>query len=70
MAKAFVLKKRPSGFLDDVSHDSETFDYIRELHELLWRFVRAEYPHANGMLDGWITAALASAETRVENERA
>jgi len=39
--KPFEMKKRPEGFLSEeyIDHDSEVFDYIRELHMILWRIV-------------------------------
>lgn len=61
------MKKRPNGFLakDEIGHDSEIFDYIRELHDYLWRFVRTEMPGASGELDGCIDEAL----QRMENKK-
>jgi len=58
------MKDRPKGILaeENISHDSEIFDYVRELHEILWRFVRVEYPDAGGRLDKWLPVALAKAE--------
>ena len=46
------MKKRPEGFLDNnkISHMSEHFNYINELHEYLWRFVRCTIPGACGHL--------------------
>ena len=36
------MKKREKGFLaeDKISHNSEIFSYIQELHRYLWRFIR------------------------------
>jgi len=36
------MKKRPKGFLaeDKISHESEIFNYILELHKYLWRVIR------------------------------
>lgn len=47
------MKKRSYGFISEkyISHDSEQFDYIRELHEYLWRFVRVAYPSARSVRD-------------------
>lgn len=47
------MKPRPHGFLhcSKLPHDSEIFDYIVELHELLWRVVRVISPGASGQLD-------------------
>lgn len=61
----YKMKERPKGFLRDeiIPHNSEAFDYIRELHDLLWRFVRIEYPGAGGDLKEWIPIALAAAES-------
>jgi hypothetical protein len=62
------MKDRPKGFLADrhIEHSSEQFDYVRELHEILWRFVRTEYPGADGSLKHWIPIAIAAAERRAE----
>jgi hypothetical protein len=59
------MKPRPNGFLaeDKISHDSEIFDYIRELHDYLWQFVRVFYPGASGVLDDYIDNSLAMAKT-------
>ena len=47
------MKKRPDGFLseENISHDSEIFDYIKELHGYLWKFIRTQNPGASGSLD-------------------
>jgi len=59
-----VMKPREKAFLRDelISHDSEPFDYISELHDILWRFVRSQHPDANGNLRDWLPIALATAE--------
>ncbi len=58
------MKKRTDGFLaqDKIDQDGEVFDYIRELHDYLWRFVRCELPFANGKLDNYLDVALEKAE--------
>jgi len=60
------MKPRPKGVLADcnLEHGSEQFDYIKELHEVLWRFVRAELPGAGGDLSDFIPVALHFAEKR------
>ncbi len=37
----FRMKERPEGFLSDkhISHNSEVFNYIKELHDILWVIV-------------------------------
>lgn len=64
------MKPRPEGFLSEghIAHDSEQFDYIRELHEYLWRFVRAEIPGASGDLTDFVDAAVILAEHPVVKE--
>ena len=54
------MKKRSQGFLKEekISHDSEQFDYIRELHDYLWRFVRYAIPGANGRLGDYLDEAI------------
>lgn len=66
MIEPLTMKDRPHGFLrnDELGHDTEAFDYVRELHDILWRFVRAEIPSASGQLTDWIPAALAQSESR------
>lgn len=58
------MKKRPEGFLseENISHESEPFDYIAELHSYLWRFVRAVLPGANGNLELFLDDAINSLE--------
>jgi hypothetical protein len=66
------MKARTKGFLRDelISHESEQFDYIAELHEYLWRFVRCELPGVGGNIKDYIDIALQQAERRVPaNER-
>lgn len=61
------MKKRSEGFLseENISHDSEIFDYIRELHEYLWFFVRAADPGASGELNKVVDEALKRAQLMV-----
>lgn len=58
------MKKRTDGFLaqDKIDQDGEAFDYIRELHDYLWKFIRCELPFANGKLDNYLDVALEKAE--------
>jgi len=60
------MKTRPSGFLseDNIAHDSEIFDYIRELHEYLWRYVRLFRSGASGSLSSTVDAVLDDAESK------
>lgn len=74
------MKQRSDRFLseENIPHDSEQFDYIRELHDYLWRFVRASIPGASGDIGDYIDAAVKMAEngitekdiheTRITNE--
>lgn len=54
------MKNRPEGFLKEkfIAHDSEQFDYVKELHEYLWRFVRTAFPSASGDLSDFVDPAL------------
>ena len=58
------MKKRTNGFLskENISHKSEIFDYIAELHNYLWRFVRVANPGASGILDFWVDKTIAQLE--------
>jgi len=60
------MKKRPKGFLapDQIDHNSEQFDYIRELHDYLWQFVYTQYPDASGYLPDFVDAALLKIKTK------
>lgn len=60
------MKERPGGFLSEknIAHNSEVFDYIRELHEYLWHFVRIFHPSASGSLCNWIDVTLDDIESR------
>ena len=62
------MKTRPDGFLseDNIPHDSEIFDYIKELHEYLWRFVRVVDPGSSGHISDFIDKAI----DRLENSNA
>jgi len=46
------VKPRPAGFLANtiLDHQDEVFDYICELHNYLWRFIRLRNPGASGNL--------------------
>ncbi len=50
------MKKRPKGFLAEnvISHDSEIFDYITELHGYLWQIIRAVKPEARGLINMYL----------------
>ena len=68
-----VMKDRPKGFLSDENegHDSEVFDYVVELHSVLWEFVRYIIPGASGHLRPYIDKALAiirDAQLQLETE--
>ena len=71
MIEPLTMKDRPRGFLrtEELNHDSEVFDYVRELHHILWRFVLAEIPSASGELNRWIPIALAQSESRSARHR-
>ena len=60
------MKKRTKYFLSDenISHDSETFDYIVELHGYLWRFVSVAIPRASGSLRDYIDIAIEKLEVK------
>lgn len=66
--KESQLKERPKAFLAEVfqepTRQPEVADYISELHEYLWRFVRVEFPWAQGDLKDYLRLAVESAEYR------
>lgn len=63
------MKKRNIGFLSNelINHNSEQFDYIQELHEYLWKFIRSQIPNASGKLDKYLDVALEIAENKSKN---
>jgi hypothetical protein len=54
------MKPRPDGFLaeDKIDSNSEIFDYIRELHNYLWEYVRRVIPGASGWLNDYVDKGL------------
>lgn len=54
------MKKRPNGFLakEKIDQEGEIFDYIKELHDYLWEFVRVANPSASGNLNNFVDKAL------------
>ena len=58
------MKNRTNGFLaeDKIDHSGEIFDYIKELGEYLWRFVRATLPFASGDLREYLDVAIKKVE--------
>ena len=58
------MKGRPKYFLaeDKIDQDGEVFDYIRELHDYLWRFVRIFNHSASGSLHDFVDEALSDGE--------
>lgn len=62
------MKERTEGFLRNelIPHESEQFDYISELHDYLWQFIKCEIPGADGNLKDCIDMALQQARTRAE----
>lgn len=57
------MKQRPKNFLSPSKFDkNEVFDYVRELHSYLWRFVHVYLPGASGYLDEYLDQAINKAE--------
>ena len=58
------MKKRPDGFLAEqyCPDTSEIGDYIKELHEYLWRVVWTVLPHAGGHLSNYLDIVVAELE--------
>ena len=58
------MKKREIGFLSEIyiDHNSEIFNYIQELHNYLWRFIRVSFPGTSGFLDDVIDPAIEKLE--------
>ena len=66
-----MMKKRTDGFLaEEYCPDAtEIGDYIKELHEYLWRVVRVVLPHAGGNLKDYLDIAMRELEARDHQER-
>lgn len=64
MTERYAFKPRPAGHLADEALDSDgpVFDYVAELHELLWRVTRAVRPGAGGRLTEEFPKALEQLE--------
>ncbi len=62
--KEAKMKDRPRYFLSDenIDQEGEAFDYIRELHDYLWRFVRVAIPGASGSLSDFVDNAIGKLE--------
>ncbi|MEE9611964.1 MAG: hypothetical protein V3W19_11965 [Desulfatiglandales bacterium] len=60
------MKERPEGFLaEEYCPDaSEIGDYIKELHEYLWRVVYVVLPNAGGRLEDYIDIAMRELEAK------
>ncbi len=65
------MKPRPPYFLseENIDYDSEIFDYIQELHDYLWAFVRTQIPGASGDLRDYVDKALKIAEQRKRTDK-
>lgn len=65
------MKERPLNFLSEehIDHDSEIFDYIRELHLYLWRVVRAVSPGASGSLRHYVDDVVEHLENEMRGTR-
>jgi len=66
------MKKRPDRFLSEeyLSQDtSEASNYIVELHEYLWRFIKTQFPGAQGHMEEYLDLAIEKAEAQGEEEQ-
>lgn len=63
------MKARPKLFLsqENIGHDSEVFDYISELHEYLWRAIKAIDPKADGSLKNHLDKSIDLIEERANS---
>ena len=66
------MKKRPYAFIgeDEIDHDGEIFDYIKELHAYLWRVIWAVTPGASGTISDRIDRAVETLEARESKVKA
>ena len=66
------MKKRPYAFIgeDEIDHDGEIFDYIKELHDYLWRVIWAVTPGASGTISDRIDRAVETLEARESKVKA
>lgn len=66
------MKQRSDGFLKEYFNNpehEEVADYIRELHNYLWSFVRAELPGAGGNLKDYVDTAISYSKNRNYTKR-
>ncbi len=65
------MKERPKYFLaeDKIDHDGEPFDYIRELHNYLWRFVHVAFSSIGGSLTDYIDPAIEKLEAQLAKSK-
>lgn len=52
------MKPRENGFLKPDRMPADVFDYIKELHQLLWRVARIQSPGASGDIADLIEPAV------------
>lgn len=62
------MKKRPLYYLSDehISHNSEAFDYIKELHEYLWTIIRIVKPGASGQINDYLDEVITKIKPHLE----
>jgi len=54
-SKGLTMKIRAKYFLAEDERDiAELFDYIQELHQILWIFVKDKVPNASGVLNEYL----------------
>lgn len=49
-------------FLKKGNISEEAQDYVNELHDIIWRFIRVYCPRSGGALEEWVPKALKLAE--------
>ena len=61
------MKPRAWGFISEekIAHNGEPFDYICELHDYLWRVVRAMRPGASGNLSDLVDDSVEKLESHM-----
>ena len=54
---------------EKLSHNGGPFDYIQELRDYLWRFVRVVIPGASGSLSDYVDTAVMKVELERQIEQ-
>ena len=65
------MKNRKFGFLsgNHINQKGEPFDYIKELHSYLWRFINVEFPNAAGSIEKYLDVTIEKMEAKAKKKK-